>query len=345
MIEEKNTPEENNTEESTTSPMNSPAVDTEQTSNVVQQNVADIKTELNKVLIGMDNAIEETLAALFTNSHVLLEGFPGVAKTLLVKLLSQAISVDFKRIQFTPDLMPSDVLGTMVFDQKNGDFSFHKGPIFTNFVLIDEINRSPAKTQSALFEVMEERQITMEGTTYPLAYPFLVIGTQNPIDQEGTYRLPEAQLDRFVFKIKVPYPNAEDELAILERFQNDFDRKIEENVSSILNKDSLKECENYIQQIHIDKQILGYITQIIQATRNHQSIYLGASPRASLAIMRVSKAFAAMAGRNFVKPDDVQRACHPVLNHRLIPSATAEMEGFTTNDIIESILEDIEVPR
>ncbi len=340
MTEETNTPQEETPDLEGTQP--TPATPN---SNLVQKNVLEIKKELKKVLIGMDAAIEDTLAALFTNSHVLLEGFPGVAKTLLVKLLSGVLSVEFKRIQFTPDLMPSDVLGTMVFDQKTGTFSFHKGPIFTNLALIDEINRSPAKTQSALFEVMEERQVTIEGKTYPLTYPFLVVGTQNPIDQEGTYRLPEAQLDRFVFRIKVPYPTAEEELAILERFQNDFDHKIESSIQAKLTADELKKCEKFIQEVHIDKQILNYITQIIQATRDHESVYLGASPRASLAIMRVSKAFAAMAGRDFVKPDDVQRACQPVLNHRLIPSAAAEMEGFTTEDLIESILEDIEVPR
>lgn len=313
--------------------------------NLVQQSVQQIKTEVQKVIIGMDGAIEETLAALFTNSHVLFEGFPGVAKTMLVKLLAQAIKTEFKRIQFTPDLMPSDVLGTMVFDQQSGTFSFHKGPIFSNLVLIDEINRSPAKTQAALFEVMEERQVTMEGHTHPLHYPFLAIGTQNPIDQEGTYRLPEAQLDRFVIKIKVPYPSAEDELAILERFKDDFDQQVQENVQGVLDADTLKKCELFIQQVHIEHDILKYITQIISATRDHENIYLGASPRASLAIMRISKAFAAMAGRNYVKPDDVQRACIPVLNHRLIPSATAEMEGFKTEDLIEAILEDIEVPR
>ncbi|MBI1286976.1 MAG: AAA domain-containing protein [Flavobacteriales bacterium] len=313
--------------------------------NPVSESLGQIRTEVQKVIVGMDSAIEETLAALFTNGHVLLEGFPGVAKTLLVKLIARTLSVDFKRIQFTPDLMPSDVLGTMVFDQKKGNFSFHKGPIFSNFVLIDEINRSPAKTQAALFEVMEERQVTMEGETHALQYPFLVIGTQNPIDQEGTYRLPEAQLDRFVFKIKVPYPSEEEEMAILERFQSDFDQTISQTVNAVMNADKMKECERFIESVHIEPLILRYITQVVNATRNHASIYLGASPRASLAIMRTAKAFAALAGRNYVKPDDVQRACVPVLNHRLIPSATAEMEGFTSVDILDGILEEIEVPR
>lgn len=313
--------------------------------NVVQQSVKQIKAEVKKVIIGMDAAIEEALAAVFINGHVLFEGFPGVAKTLLVKLIAKTLDVEFKRIQFTPDLMPSDVLGTMVFDQNKGTFSFHKGPIFSNLVLIDEINRSPAKTQAALFEVMEERQITMEGDVYQLDYPFLVIGTQNPIDQEGTYRLPEAQLDRFVFKIKVPYPTLEEELQILERFKDDFDSNVIESVGAILDRDQMKACQHFIQGIFIEPQILNYITQITHATRNHESVYLGASPRASLAIMRSSKAFAAIAGRDYVKPDDVQRACIPILNHRLLLSASAEMEGYNTEDIIRSIIEEIEVPR
>ncbi|KAB1065098.1 AAA family ATPase [Salibacter halophilus] len=314
--------------------------------NIVQESVEKIKKELHQVIIGMDNAIDETMVALFTNSHVLFEGFPGVAKTLLVKLVSQTLSVDFKRIQFTPDLMPSDVLGTMVFDQKSGNFSFHKGPIFSNLVLIDEINRAPAKTQAALFEVMEERQVTMEGETYPLEYPFLVIGTQNPIDQEGTYRLPEGQLDRFVFKIKIPYPSIDEEQAILDRFKSDFNRReVEDNVKAVMNTENLKKCESFIEQIHISDEIIKYLTSLIHATRDHESIYLGGSPRASLAILKTSKAFAAIAGRSFVKPDDIQRACMPVLNHRLILSASAEMEGYSSEDIIKSIIDEIEVPR
>lgn len=315
------------------------------TPNPVQQYVGEVKSEMQKVIIGMDKPIEETLIALFINGHVLFEGFPGVAKTLLVKLLAKTLSVDFKRIQFTPDLMPSDVLGTMIFDPKQVNFNFHKGPIFSNLVLIDEINRSPAKTQSALFEVMEERQVTMEGVTHSFPYPFFVIGTQNPIDQEGTYRLPEAQLDRFIFKIKVPYPTQEEELAILERFKSDFDQNISETVQPVIDKDILKQCEKWIENVHIDKQVLGYITSIIQATRTHNSIYIGASPRASFSILKAAKGFAALAGRDYVKPDDVQRAVIPVLNHRIMPSAMAEMEGYTSEDIILGILEEIEVPR
>ncbi len=349
MSEELNKPEElekvAGVNPSADRPESVPAQETAVTSNIVSEYVSAVKNEVQKVIIGMDTAIEETLVALFTNGHVLFEGFPGVAKTLLVKLMAKSLSVDFKRIQFTPDLMPSDVIGTMIFDQKDGTFSFHKGPIFSNLVLIDEINRSPAKTQAALFEVMEERQVTMEGETHSLDYPFLVIGTQNPIDHEGTYRLPEAQLDRFVFKIKVPFPSEEEELGILNRFKSDFEQAVVKTVNKVMDREVLRKCENFIQEVHIDEQVLRYIARIIQATREHDSVYLGASPRASLAILKTSKGFAAMAGRNYVKPDDVQRACVPVLNHRLLPSATAEMEGYTSENIIESILEEIEVPR
>jgi MoxR-like ATPase len=315
------------------------------TANITQECIAKIKGEIHKVIVGMDDVIEETVAAILINGHVLFEGFPGVAKTLLVKLVARSISVDFKRIQFTPDLMPSDVVGTVVFNQSEGSFSFHRGPVFSNIVLIDEINRAPAKTQSSLFEVMEERQVTIEGETHPLDYPFLVIGTQNPIDQEGTYRLPEAQLDRFVFKINIPYPSMEEEQAILERFKSDFDQQVVDDVNAVLSAEDIKKCERFIQEVHIEPQLIAYITKITQATRNRESIYLGASPRASIAIMKASKAFAAFAGRSYVKPDDVQRACIPVLNHRIILSASAEIEGYTTVDIIKVILEEIEIPR
>jgi MoxR-like ATPase len=329
-----------------TSSADKEVVSSSSSSNVVQTLIQDIKTELQKVLVGMDSTIEDSLAALLTNGHVLFEGYPGVAKTLLVKLIAKTLTVDFKRIQFTPDLMPSDVIGTMVFNQNASTFEYKKGPIFSNLVLIDEINRAPAKTQAALFEVMEERQVTVEGNTHPLAPPFFVIGTQNPIDQEGTYRLPEAQLDRFMFKVKVPYPSLEEEAAILDRFKEDFDTQAsEELVKPVLGNAQLAACEKFIQGVHISEQIIQYITKLTVATRDHESIYLGASPRASLAILRASKAFAAIAGRDYVTPDDIQRACYPVLNHRLIVSATAEMEGYTSEDIIQSIIEDIEVPR
>lgn len=326
-------------------PQTAPEPQKEKGGNEVQKTVDAIKAEVQKVIVGMDDSIEQCLAAILIDGHALLEGFPGVAKTLLVKLISQSLHVDFKRIQFTPDLMPADVIGTNIFDQKSGVFSFHKGPVFSNLVLIDEINRAPAKTQAALFEVMEERQVTIEGRSHQLDFPFLVIATQNPIDQEGTYRLPEAQLDRFVFKIIVPYPSLEQEVEILNRFKGDFDQKVVETVNSVANAQTLKSCQNFVQGIHIEPQMIDYITKITQATRNHESLYLGASPRASLALMKASKAFAAMAGRNFVIPDDVQKACLPILNHRVLLGATAEMEGYSAEDLIKGILEDIEVPR
>lgn len=313
--------------------------------NPVQKTAEAIKNEIQKVIVGMDAAIEQALAAMFVDGHVLFEGFPGVAKTLMVKLIAKTINVEFKRIQFTPDLMPSDVIGTNIFNQQTSTFTFRKGPIFSNLVLIDEINRAPAKTQSALFEAMEERQVTIEGVAYPLTFPFLVIATQNPIDQEGTYRLPEAQLDRFLFRIKVPYPSVEEEEAILNRFKDDFNQTSMETVNPVVSPDQIIECQKTIQAIHIEPALVSYITSIAQATRDHESIYLGASPRATLAIMKASKAFAAMAGRNYVSPDDVQKACLPILNHRLMIGATAEMEGYVTEDIIRSILDDIEVPR
>lgn len=311
----------------------------------MQKAVDNIKAEVHKVIVGMDDPIEQCLAAIFVDGHALLEGFPGVAKTMLVKLISRTLNVEFKRIQFTPDLMPADVIGTNIFNSASSSFSFHKGPIFSNFVLIDEINRAPAKTQAALFEVMEERQVTVEGTSHLLDFPFLVIATQNPIDQEGTYRLPEAQLDRFIFKIIVPYPSQEQEVDILNRFKNDFDQEAIENVKSVAGIKDLKECQKFIQQVHIAENIIHYITQITQATRDHESLYLGASPRASLALMKAAKAFAAMSGRNYVIPDDVQKACIPILNHRVLLGATAEMEGYSSSDVIKNIIEDIEVPR
>lgn len=313
--------------------------------NNVQKTAEAIKQEIQKVIIGMDGAIEQALAAMFVDGHVLFEGFPGVAKTLMVKLIAKSMSVEFKRIQFTPDLMPSDVIGTNIFNQQTSTFTFRKGPIFSNLVLIDEINRAPAKTQSALFEAMEERQVTIEGMAYPLTFPFLVIATQNPIDQEGTYRLPEAQLDRFIFRIKVPYPSVEEEEAILNRFKDDFSQHSVSTVGPVVTADDIMACQKTIQAVHIEPNVVSYITSIAQATRDHESIYLGASPRATIAIMKASKAFAAMAGRNYVSPDDVQKACLPILNHRLMIGATAEMEGYVTEDIIKSILDDIEVPR
>lgn len=304
-----------------------------------------IKDEIQKVIIGQDNMIELLLASLFANGHVLIEGVPGIAKTLTAKLLAKTLSVDFKRIQFTPDLMPTDVMGTTVFNMQSSEFVFNKGPVFSNVVLIDEVNRSPAKTQSALFEVMEENQITIDGHTYKMDFPFFVIATQNPIEQEGTYKLPEAQLDRFLFKINLKYPTLEEEKAILNRFKDDFSIRQSGDVNAVISAVEIKECQHIIEQVFIKEDLLDYIAKIVVDTRNNGDLFLGASPRASLAIMKTSKAVAAMNGRDFVTPDDIRVVAYPVLNHRIILTPEREMEGYTTEDVINDIIRKIEIPR
>lgn len=311
----------------------------------LRNNLERVKAEIAKVIVGQENMIEHLLAALLSNGHVLIEGVPGVAKTITAKLLAKTISVDFSRIQFTPDLMPSDILGTSVFNVKEADFKYKKGPIFSNFVLIDEINRSPAKTQSALFEVMEERQITMDGIKYPMEEPFLVVATQNPIEHEGTYRLPEAQLDRFLFKIQVGYPNLEQEIEII---KNQHHNKLEDKtdvVQTVISGQQLKQYQQLVKDIIVEQNLLEYIAKIIINTRENQFLYLGASPRASLALLAASKAFAAIRGRDFVTPEDIKEASFGVLRHRIIVSPEREMEGLTADEIIRQILESIEVPR
>jgi len=304
-----------------------------------------VKTEIAKVIVGQEDMVEHLLAALLSNGHVLIEGVPGVAKTITAKLLAKTIDVDFSRIQFTPDLMPSDILGTSVFSVKNSEFEFKKGPIFSNFVLIDEINRSPAKTQSALFEVMEERQITMDGTRYTMDEPFLVVATQNPIEHEGTYRLPEAQLDRFLFKINVKYPNLEQEIAIIKNQHESKKEDKTEVVERVITAQQLKNYQQLVKEIIVESQLIEYIAKIIINTRENQFLYLGASPRASLALLTASKAFAALRGRDFVTPEDIKEASYAVLRHRVIVSPEREMEGLTADEIIRQILEGIEIPR
>ncbi len=312
---------------------------------ILNERVSRIRQEIGKVVVGQDQTIELILAGLFTGGHILLEGVPGIAKTLTAKLIARSLSIGFSRIQFTPDLMPADVMGTTVFNVKTSEFSFNKGPVFSNLVLIDEINRAPAKTQSSLFEVMEERQVTVDGTTYKMDYPFLVIATQNPIEQEGTYKLPEAQLDRFLFRIKLQYPTAAQELDILKRFRDDFSMKAIESVKAVIGRDELRHSQEIIEKIHIKDEILEYIARLVDNTRNNGDLALGASPRASLSIMRASKAIAAINGRDFVTPDDVKFVAFPVLNHRIILTAEREMEGIEAEDIIKEIAERIEVPR
>tara|TARA_R110000850_G_scaffold277086_1_gene422297 strand:+ start:20525 stop:21523 length:999 start_codon:yes stop_codon:yes gene_type:complete len=304
-----------------------------------------IKAQLGKVIIGQQDFIELLVVNLLANGHVLIEGVPGIAKTITAKLFAKSLKTNFSRIQFTPDLMPSDVLGTSIFNVKNADFEFKKGPVFSNIVLIDEINRAPAKTQSALFEVMEERQITIDGNKYIMDYPFMVIATQNPLEQEGTYALPEAQLDRFLFKIKVGYPNLEEEILIL---KTHHDRKLNvplDEVDAVLTVDDLKKYRQLVQEIIIEEKIFHYIAQIVDKTRNHPHLYLGGSPRASIAIMNASKAFAAISGRDFVIPDDVKKTLAPVLGHRIILSPEREMEGMTPESVIEMISHAVEIPR
>lgn len=307
--------------------------------------VNDVKREVAKAVVGQEATVDLILAAIFTGGHILLEGVPGIAKTLTAKLIAKTLSVTFSRIQFTPDLMPTDVTGTSVFNLKTSEFNFVRGPVFSNLVLIDEINRAPAKTQSSLFEVMEERQVSIDGVTYTLDFPFLVIATQNPIEQEGTYRLPEAQLDRFLFRIKLGYPSLDQEIDILRKYQDDFSQKTLQEVRPVLSADDLREAQRVVEKIHIKDDIIQYIARLIDRTRNHGDLVLGASPRASLALLKASKAIAAINGRDFVTPDDVKFVASAVLNHRLILTADREMEGAEAEDVIREIAQGIEVPR
>ncbi len=311
----------------------------------IQETVDKVRNEVQKVIIGQDDLIELIMVAIFAGGHVLLEGVPGIAKTLSSKLIAKTLSVDFSRIQFTPDLMPSDVTGTTIYNMKLAEFTFNRGPIFSNMVLIDEINRAPAKTQASLFEVMEEKQISVDGTTYKMSFPFMVIATQNPIEQEGTYKLPEAQLDRFLFRIRLEYPSLQEEQQILRRFRDDFNKRQTAEVHAVLSADEVKKCQEIVEKIHIKDELLDYIAALVNNTRNNGDLFLGASPRASLAIMQASKAVAAIHGRNFVTPDDIQYVAYPVLNHRIILTPEREMEGMDVSDVVKDIIAKVEVPR
>lgn len=304
-----------------------------------------VKEEIGKVIVGQEAMVELLLAAIVADGHVLIEGVPGVAKTLTAKLLARCINVPFSRIQFTPDLMPSDVIGTSVFNPQTGNFSFKQGPIFSNVVLIDEINRSPAKTQAALFEVMEEKQITFDGITYKMSAPFLVLATQNPIEHEGTYKLPEAQLDRFMFKIEVNYPTLEQEVLILQHTHDGKMADYTSQVQPILSADMIVNLRKVAASLHIEEKVMRYIAELVYETRNNKALFLGGSPRASVAVLKASKAIAAMSGRSFVTPDDVKKVLAPVLRHRIMLTPEKEMEGSTPDEIIETIVNKIEVPR
>ncbi len=308
--------------------------------------VQKIRTEVAKTLVGQSRFVDYLLTALFAEGHVLIEGVPGVAKTLTSKILSKTLSVNFSRIQFTPDLMPSDILGTAVFNPKTADFEYRSGPIFSNLVLIDEINRSPAKTQAALFEVMEERQISNNGTTYVLEKPFMVIATQNPIEHEGTYRLPEAQLDRFLFKILIDYPDLKEEIQILKGHHDHPDRaRTLADTLAVIGREQILDIQSKVKQIFVEENIFEYIARIVAETRNHKSLFLGASPRASVALLNASKAFAAIQGRDFVTPEDIQELVPAVLRHRIMLTPEKEMEGISADDTIRQIIQQIEVPR
>jgi len=335
--------------ETTSAPLNEWAIGIEAAHRVdvkpVSEAMERIHQEIAKVIIGQHETLELLLAGMLVGGHVLLEGLPGIAKTLTAKLLSRTIDARFSRIQFTPDLMPTDVTGSSVFDMKDSSFHFRRGPIFSNIVLIDEINRAPAKTQAALMEVMEERQLTYDGQTYVMEFPFFVIATQNPVEQEGTYSLPEAQLDRFIFRIRMHYPDLAGEQAILRRFHNDFTTRRAEDVRAVVTPVQLAEMRSIIEQVYMRPELLDYIAAVVHNTRNNGDLFMGASPRASLAIMKASKAMAAMRGREFVTPDDIRSVSAAVLNHRIILSHEREMEGHTVEEIIADIIQKVEVPR
>lgn len=313
--------------------------------NPLSQLVEQVQEQIQKVIVGQHNMIDLLLAGLLADGHILIEGVPGVAKTLTAKLLSKLINAQFSRIQFTPDLMPSDVLGTSIFNPQTASFQFKQGPIFSNLVLIDEINRAPAKTQAALFEVMEERQVTVDGTTHTMRSPFMVIATQNPIEHEGTYKLPEAQLDRFLMKIVVEYPSLEDEIKIL---QNQNVQAIPEslnNIQPIITPQVLQNARDKVREIHIEPKLVEFIAKITWETRNDKSLYIGASPRASIALLQVAKAISVLEGRNFVIPEDILRGAPSVLRHRISLTPEREMEGATPDDVLKEILSRMEIPR
>jgi len=309
------------------------------------EKVNELKAKIGEVIIGQEEPIDLLLTTLLADGHVLLEGVPGVAKTLLAKLIANLIDADFSRIQFTPDLMPSDVLGTSVFNLKSSEFEFIKGPIFSEIVLIDEINRAPAKTQAALFEVMEERQVTVDGFTRKMGDVYMVVATQNPVEQEGTYRLPEAQLDRFLMKIVIDYPKPEEEFAILKRHNENNRLTKLEKIEPILSKKELLTFRNLVNQVVVEESLLKYISDIVIATRNTKAIYLGASPRAGIALLNAAKAYAILQGRDFIIPDDIKYIAIPVLQHRLMLSAETEMEGRSAATIAKLLVEKIDVPK
>lgn len=314
---------------------------------VTQETVTALRQEASKVLVGQDEPLTLMLVALLTGGHVLLEGVPGTGKTLMAKTLAHLIQADFKRVQFTPDLMPSDVIGTQVFDMQRGTFRLRKGPVFTQVLLGDEINRAPAKTQSALLEAMEEHQVTIEGHRLPLPEPFFVLATQNPVEHEGTYPLPEAQLDRFLFKIVVEYAPQAVEVEVLHRYHRGFDaRNLEQaNLQPMMTPEALTRCREEIQEVQVEEGIITYITEIAQESRKSHDLVLGGSPRASIALLLASKTYAAMQGRPYVSPDDIKFLVRPVYRHRILLKPEVEIEGLNADTTMGRILARVEVPR
>ena len=309
------------------------------------EKIQQLRQEISTVIIGQTQAVDLLLTAILANGHVLIEGMPGVAKTLLARLISRLIDARFSRIQFTPDLMPSDVLGTTIFNVKTSEFDFHKGPVFADIILVDEINRAPAKTQAALFEVMEERQVTIDGVTHKMGELYTILATQNPIEQEGTYRLPEAQLDRFLMKITMDYPSVEEETDILLHHQQDSNFVKLDKIKPVLTKAELLELRKMLSEVVVDESLLRYIVEIVQQTRTSRAVFSGASPRASVAILQCAKAYALLQGRDFITPDDIKYVAPSVLHHRLILTAEAEMEGYTPMKVAQRLTDNVEVPK
>lgn len=305
--------------------------------------ITSLKAEINKVIIGQEYMVDRILIGLLAGGHILLEGVPGLAKTLTASTVAKSLGVDFKRIQFTPDLLPADILGTEIYHQKTGDFIIKKGPIFSNFILADEINRSPAKVQSALLEAMQEKQVTIGDVTYQLDKPFLVIATQNPLEQHGTYPLPEAQQDRFMFKLKIQYPKKDEEREIINRYSTETSS--EHNVSAVITREDIFNMRKLVDDIHLDKKITDYVLNIVFKTREPSPyISCGASPRASINLIKAAKCRAFIEGRNYVIPDDIKAIAFDVMRHRIILSYEAEAEDITTEKIIEDVLETVNLP-